>query len=102
MANLYSNSSPYAQTGLSSDGTYLDVLVDRAVPAYANDTVYTINAKYHLRPDLLAYDLFNDAGLWWVFAARNPNKLTDPLGSFTAGTTIYLPNASQLQDSLGL
>ena len=42
-----------------------------------------------------------DASLWWVFAQRNPNALTDPLGSFVKGTKIYLPKIDTLRSSLG-
>ena len=98
----YSKYSAYAQTDLSPDGTYLDMYVTRGVPAAASDQTITIGQKYNLRPDLLAYDLYNDSRLWWVFAERNPNTLVDPVGDFMAGTTIYLPNASSLKQSLGL
>ena len=61
-----------------------------------------IVVQYDLRPDLFAADLYGDAHLWWVFAARNPNTLYDPLWDFTAGTPIYLPKKSTLQVALGV
>jgi hypothetical protein len=51
---------------------------------------------------MLAYDLYGDAGLWWVFAVRNPNVITDPVFGFTAGTTIYIPLKETLVADLGL
>lgn len=61
-----------------------------------------ITPTYHLRPDLLAYDLYEDGNLWWVFAQRNPNKLMDPLFDFVAGTSIYIPQLPVLKTALGI
>ena len=66
------------------------------------DTLWIINTTYHLRPDLLAYDLYKDSRLWWVFSQRNPNKLKDPLFDFVEGTSIYIPQLSNLQTALGI
>lgn len=96
----YSKSSPYATTGLY--GSFLDVRVDRPITKLATDKRYQIDRVYHLRPHLLAYDLYQDASLWWVFAARNPNVLKDPLFGFTTGTIIYLPTKETLTSDLGL
>lgn len=98
----YSKNSVYANTPYDADSNYLDQLVSRNVPARSDDPAYEIDLKYHLRPDLLAWDLYNDSGLWWVFAERNPNTLVDPLGDFVAGTIIYLPEKSALINALGL
>jgi Base plate wedge protein 53 len=100
MAYYYNKYSPYYDTALSPDGTYLDLLVTRDVPAQYDDEQYTIDTKYHHRPDLLAYDLYGSAQLWWVFAERNPNALRDPVGDFRAGLNISLPNKQMLMDSL--
>jgi hypothetical protein len=55
-----------------------------------------------MRPDLLAYDLYNDSKLWWVFSQRNPNTLKDPLFDFVLGTWIYLPQYTTLENALSL
>lgn len=96
----YSKYSQYSATLVTNN--YLDVLTSRNVPASPSDKRYTIDGKYHLRPDLLAHDLYGSVSLWWVFAERNPNALKDPLGDFRAGKIIYLPNASKLIKSLGI
>jgi hypothetical protein len=49
----------------------------------------------------LAYDLYGTAGLWWVFAQRNPNTLPDPLGDFREGVQIYVPKIDTLKAALG-
>lgn len=100
MAGNYSATSPYAQTPIEG-GEYLDIMVNRSIPKYSDDTRFTINETYHLRPDLLAYDLYGTSTLWWVFAQRNPNSIADPLMDFKAGTTIYLPRKDTLKTVLG-
>jgi hypothetical protein len=81
---------------------YLGVMVDRPIPKLIDDLSMTINETYHLRPDLLAFDLYEDPNLWWVFAQRNPNQLQDPLFDFQIGTTIYLPQLPTLKTVLGI
>jgi hypothetical protein len=101
MANVaYSKSSPYFGTSLY--GQFLDIKEPRPITKLANDKLYTIDRVYHLRPDLLAFDLYKDSKLWWVFAARNPNVLKDPLFDFITGNTIYLPTRTTLTKDLGL
>ena len=96
----YTSASAYFDTPVIN-GQYLGVMVDRTIPKLIDDLSMTINETYNLRPDLLAYDLYQDSSLWWVFAQRNPNQLQDPLGDFTTGTTIYLPQISTLKSVLG-
>lgn len=96
----YSQASPYF-TSSTFDG-YLDVLNFRTIPKQPDDTLYTIKSMHALRPDILAYDLYGDAALWWVFAARNPNSIEDPIFDFQEGRTIYLPKLATLKEALGL
>jgi len=101
MANaIYSRSSAYFAT--PKYGTFLDVLEKRSIPFAADDVVYVIERVYQNRPDLLAYDLYGDAGLWWVFQTRNPNIITDPLGDFVAGVSIRIPKQTAINTALGL
>ena len=96
----YTSTSSYFDTPVISN-QYLGVMVDRPIPKLIDDLSMTINETYNLRPDLLAYDLYENASLWWVFAQRNPNQLQDPLFDFTTGTTIYLPQIATLKSVLG-
>ena len=66
----YGNSSAYAKTK-SKNNQYLDLLTIRPVPENSDDVRYTIEPQYAYRPDLLAYDLYGDRNLWWVFTQRN-------------------------------
>lgn len=97
----YKASSPYSKTSVVN-GDYLDVMTNRDIPKNTNDIFFVINQTYHLRPDLLAYDLYNDGNLWWVFAQRNPNTIKDPLFDFVAGKGIYLPQIDVLIAALGI
>jgi hypothetical protein len=97
----YPSTSPYFITNIVNNA-YLDVMTNRAIPKDPQDVYWQIGATYHQRPDLLAYDLYDDPKLWWVFAQRNPNKLVDPLFDFVQGTYIYLPKAETLKAVLGL
>ena len=96
----YRQDSPYAQTRMQ--GTYLDIYEPRPIPSYADDVLFTINATYQFRPDLLAYDLYGNQNLWWVFAVRNPNAIEDPIWDFRVGKKIYIPKQATLSKALGI
>jgi hypothetical protein len=96
----YNNSSPYSSTSQSKG--YLDVISWRTVPAEADDILFTVTASYTHRPDLLAFDLYQDTGLWWVFAQRNPSILKDPVFDLEPGVQIYLPKLSSMKRTMGI
>lgn len=96
----YSQSSPYKTTTINQDA--LDVMTDRTITKYPDDPQYTITIEYALRPDKLAYNLYGDAGLWWVFTQRNPNVIEDPIFDFQVGTRIYIPRKETLEKELGI
>lgn len=95
----YDATSPYFETTYSQ--FFLDVMVNRPIPKESDDLTFTINTTYQYRPDLLAFDLYGIAGLWWVFYQRNPNTLQAPPLDFKVGTLIYLPKLSTLKSALG-
>ncbi len=96
----YANTSPWHLTPFQQD--YLDILKIRPVAAEVDDFLYTIEAQYTYRPDLLAYDLYGEASLWWVFIQRNLDVLQDPIFDFVPGKKIYIPKNSSLTTILGL
>lgn len=96
----YSQSSPYRTTEIVENA--LDILNLRSITKYPDDIIFEINNIYALRPDKLAFDLYGDAGLWWVFAVRNPNVIEDPIFDFQLGKKIYLPKKSTLEQDLGI
>jgi hypothetical protein len=95
----YDATSPYYLTGYTQ--FYLDVMVNRPIPRETDDLEFTINQTYQYRPDLLAYDLYNNASLWWVFYQRNPNALTAPPLDFSVGKRIFVPKITTLKSTLG-
>jgi hypothetical protein len=103
MANntTYPSTSPYYATDIVN-GKILDVMVDRPIVKQPSDIYWAITSVYEYRPDLLAYDLYADSRLWWVFASRNPNTLKDPMFDFKTGVSIYLPKSDLLKQLLGL
>ena len=100
MAVNYSKTSPYA--GTETFAFFLDVANIPVIPLDPSDTAYRIDNIYQHRPDLLAYDLYGDSALWWVFSVRNPNVLQDPVYDFLPGATIYIPKKDTLTAALGL
>jgi len=95
----YRATSPYFQTG--TFGNFLDVMSNRNITKNVDDVLYEIDKVYEYRPDMLAFDLYGDSALWWVFAQRNPNVIEDPIYDFSTGKTIQLPKLSNLRNDLG-
>jgi hypothetical protein len=95
------NLSLYSNTPITASG-YLDILTPRPVPVSNTDILFEITSEYTYRPDLLAHITYGRKELWWVFAQRNLDILKDPVFDFVAGTKIYLPDATKLQDTLGI
>ena len=100
MTASYSNTSPWLDTPITRN--YLDIFQIRTVSADSDDILYTVQPQYNYRPDLLAFDLYGDASLWWVFTQRNMDILQDPIFDLVAGKQIYIPKLSSLTEILGL
>lgn len=100
MSVPYSKYSPYYSTDQSNG--YLDTWNSISIPTLANDILFTLTKSYEYRPDLLAFDLYGQVNLWWVFAARNLNTIQDPIFDMQAGTKIYLPQLTTLKSVLGI
>jgi len=96
----YNNSSPWYTT--SQNNFYMELMDIRPIPSEPDDFKYTIEGQYNNRPDLLAYDLYGNPKLWWVFVQRNMSVLKDPIYDFTPGTTIYIPKKRNLEKFLGI
>ena len=96
----YKKTSPWATT--KQNRLYLDILSIRPVPAESDDFKYVIENQYRHRPDLLAFDLYGDPKLWWVFVQRNMDVIKDCISDFEPGTVIFIPKKSNLQNFLGI
>jgi len=99
MAN-YKKTSPWAET--RQNNFYLELLEIRPVPSEPDDFRYVIENQYRHRPDLLSYDVYGSAKLWWVFVQRNMSVLKDPIYDFEPGVVIYLPKKTNLRKFLGV
>jgi hypothetical protein len=97
---MYSKTSPYYDTVLN--GAFLELLTLRDLPLQTDDILFTVTQQYSNRPDLLAYDLYNDVNLWWVFAVRNKDIIKDPIFDMISGQRIYLPKLSTINAVLGI
>jgi hypothetical protein len=96
----YTKTSPYFTTDQTNG--YLDVMSARDIPSQADDILFTVTTQYEHRPDLLAYDLYADVNLWWVFAVRNKSIIKDPIYDLNSGLKIYLPKLSTIKTALGI
>jgi hypothetical protein len=98
--SVYSDRSPYYKT--KTFGNFLDVMVNRPIQAASSDVLITLSSAYHQRPDLLAFDLYKDSRLWWVFTMRNPDVFEDPVFDFVSGVKFYAPTQQTVSTALGL
>jgi hypothetical protein len=96
----FNKSGPYARTEIVNG--YLDIINFIDIPVQDNDIQFTITSLYMHRPDLLAYDVYQDSQLWWVFAARNKDVIKDSIYDFVPGQVIYLPKLTTINSALGI
>jgi hypothetical protein len=96
----YAKTSPYYTT--SQINNYLDVMSIRDIPALKNDTVFVLTSQYKHRPDLLAFDIYRNEKLWWVFAMRNKDVIRDPVYDMIPGVKIFIPQLTTINNALGL
>ena len=97
----YNGTSPWSNTP-TQNGQYLGILKIRPIPAEADDVLITIQPQYTHRPDLLAFDLYGNKDLWWVFAQRNMEKIKDPIFDLVPGLDIFVPKGDALTRTLGV
>lgn len=90
----YKEQSFYAKT--KQYDFYLDILEPRTVVESPDDKEYVIEPKYHLRPELLAYEIYGDVNYFWVFCVRNPDLIIDPIEDFVAGKIIKIPSVENI------
>lgn len=90
----YNKNSPWYDT--PQNDLYLENMVYRSIPQNLDDAEYIIETQYANRPDLLAYDLYGDPKLWWIFVNRNRSVLKDPIFDFVPGVKIFVPRKQDL------
>lgn len=97
--SLFNKLSPYSGTDVVNG--YLDVIRFIDIPSQTDDIEFSITSLYMHRPDLLAYDIYGDAQLWWVFAVRNKDVIRDPVYDFVPGQVIFLPKLLTIEKAIG-
>lgn len=78
------------------DNQFLGINKVPRIPRTGRDAEYEIEPQYAERPDKLAQEIYGSSHYWWVFAARNPDVLRDPLGDFQSGVKIMIPTESSV------
>lgn len=97
---VYRKTSPYYSTKINN--LYLELLNLRPLVQDADDVDYVIESQYKHRPDLLAFDLYGDAKLWWVFTLRNRSIMKDPIYDFVPGLTIKIPKKENVDNTTAI
>lgn len=100
MAVTYTADSCYASTQQYS--YYLDIMTPRFIRPSKDDVLHTLTLVHQYRPDLLAFDLYKNSNLWWVFQARNPNAFEDCIWDFRTGVRFYIPKKDRIEQTLGI
>ena len=95
----YPANSPYSATAQTS--WYLGRIVWRPIPPDSGDVLFTLLPRHNFRPDTLSYDFYATPAYWWVFCVRNPFLRIDPVWSFKAGQSIWVPSASYIKKVIG-
>ena len=91
MSVSYSNTSNYSTTVLNRRNLEL-YNPKLSLETLSEETLKIIvQPKFDKRPDLLAFELYGSARLWWVFAHYNRDTLKDPIFDFKAGVKIVVP-----------
>lgn len=91
MASIYKNSSVYKNTRINN--YFLDLYEPPITPNLENYNTIILESKYNYRPDLLAYDLYGQSELWWVFTLYNRDLIKNPIYDFKSGVEIKIPKS---------
>lgn len=68
---------------------FFDTPEFRPLLADETDTFFEISAEYQNRPDLIAFDFYDDEQLWWILALANDIWLAP--SEFSTGRRIRVP-----------
>ena len=94
---MYKENSPWNKTTII-DNTVLDIMKKRYIFKDPYDEDYIIPQEFDERPDLCSYNHYGTAKYWWIYAARNPDILIDPIRDFSAGRTIKIPSEDNISN----
>lgn len=90
MANESLYSSTYQYDGFLSYYNPIDIPFDET------DYYITVSPEYENKPGKLAYDMYGDARLLWVFRYFNNNKIEDMIFDLKPGMNLLVPTKSRL------
>ena len=82
----------YQNTPIKKDSLGKRYLINVIYPSIPEtlDDIY-VETEYGDRVDILAYQFYNDASLWWVITTANPGKLRRDSYVCPAGLQIRIP-----------
>jgi hypothetical protein len=90
--SLYSNTS--------NDGVYRDYYEPISLEEDSSDYYIIVSSTYHHKPGKLAYDLYGNERLGWVFSYFNRDTINDPIFDLESGMIIKVPSKERLLRSL--
>lgn len=84
----------------NNDGVeFLETWRGMEIPKHENDSYYKVKAGMRNRLDLLAYEYYNSAQLWWVIAVAN--DISNPL-ELDPGQILRIPAMETLYGFKGI
>lgn len=91
MVAIYKSGSNYSIT--KQTYKYLDLYEPKLNINNLSQDTYELEIpnNFDRRPDLLAFSLYKDANLWWVFVHYNRDLIKDPINDFRSGLNIVVP-----------
>lgn len=93
--NQSTSLSAFADTTVYNiDGLAMYGLRQQRIIADSTDTFTALSQRYVDRWDLLAYDLYGDARLWWVIP--EVNAVIDPSLGPSLGQTVRIPTRTRV------
>ncbi len=97
----YNKRSPYYNTAQQNQYvTYLDYWQPPLLGSSSDDSLIILPAKYRHRPDLLSFDAYGTAKLWWIFAVYNSDVLQDPIYDMVPGIQLVVPSNNSISGLL--
>lgn len=96
---IYNSKTPYATT--PQDSFFLGYFQDRPIPADDTDIQILVESRHHNRPDVLAYDLYQNSAYSWVFMRMNMDLIKDPIRDLKEGMVIKVATLEKLKRLIG-
>lgn len=92
---IYSQKDIYYDTPIS-DNRFLDFYVPRQVPPADDDDFIILEKRHEFKPNVLAYDLYADDRLWWIFVRLNMDTIQDPIRDMREGVILRVPKPERI------